>query len=58
MNENNIILSFIKPDNETSLGLIIPNDIHPDVLDNIDAITKELKQKLIDLGSINSGGGF
>jgi hypothetical protein len=56
--ENNIILSFIKPDNETSLGLIIPNDIHPDVLDNIDAITKELKQKLIDLGSINSGGGF
>jgi hypothetical protein len=56
--ENNIILSFIKPDNETSLGLIIPNDIHPDVLNNIDVITKEIKQKLIDLGSINSGGGF
>jgi hypothetical protein len=56
--ENNMILSFIKPDGETSLGLIIPNDIHPNVLDNIDIITKEVKQKLIDLGSINSGGQF
>jgi hypothetical protein len=52
------MLSFIKPDGETSLGLIIPNDIHPDVLNNIDIITKEVKQKLIDLGSINSGGAF
>jgi hypothetical protein len=56
--ENNMMLSFIKPDGETSLGLIIPNDIHPDVLNNIDIITKEVKQKLIDLGSLNSGGAF
>jgi hypothetical protein len=28
------------------------------VLNNIDIITKEVKQKLIDLGSLNSGGGF
>lgn len=56
--ENNMILNFIKPDGETSLGLIIPNDIHPDVLNNIDTITKEVKQKLIDLGSTNIGGQF
>lgn len=56
--ENNMMLSFIKPDGETSLGLIIPNDIHPDVLNNIDVITKEVKQKLIDLGSTNIGGQF
>ncbi len=56
--ENNMILTFIKPDGETSLGLIIPNDIHPDVLNNIDTITKEVKQKLIDLGSTNIGGQF
>jgi hypothetical protein len=56
--ENNMMLSYIKPDGETSLGLIIPNDIHPDVLNNIDVITKEVKQKLIDLGAGSIGGQF
>lgn len=56
--ENNIILNFVKPDGETSLGLIIPNDIHPDVLNNIDTITKEVKQKLIDQGAGSIGGQF
>jgi hypothetical protein len=49
--ENNIIINFGKDINyPTSLGFVIPEDIHPDVLNNIDTITKEVKQKLIDLG--------
>ena len=54
--ETNILLKFNKKDGTTSLGFIIPNNLHPDVLANIDVITKEVKQKLIDLGT-NSGGG-
>ena len=56
--ETNVVLTFHKPDNSTSLGFLIPENIHPDVLNNIDIITKEIKQKLIDQGSLNSGGGF
>jgi hypothetical protein len=56
--ETNVVLIFHKPDNSTSLGFLIPENIHPDVLNNIDIITKEIKQKLIDQGSLNSGGGF
>jgi len=52
--EANILLQFNKKDGETSIGLIIPNNIHPDVLDNIDTITKEVKQKLIDFGITNT----
>lgn len=49
--ENNVIINFSKGiDAPTSLGFIIPNNIHPDVLNNIDVITKEIKTKLIDLG--------
>jgi hypothetical protein len=55
--ETNVILVFDKKAGDTSLGFLIPSDIHPDVLNNIDTITKEVKQKLIDLGSIN-GGSF
>jgi len=54
--ETNLILTFDKKPGTTSLGFIIPNNLHPDVLANIDVITKEVKQKLIDLGT-NSGGG-
>jgi uncharacterized sulfatase len=54
--ETNLILTFNKKPGTTSLGFIIPNNLHPDVLANIDVITKEVKQKLIDLGT-NSGGG-
>ena len=51
--EANILLQFDKKDGETSIGFIVPNNIHPDVLDNIDTITKEVKQKLIDFGVTN-----
>jgi hypothetical protein len=49
--ETNTILKFNKKEGNTSLGFIIPNNLHPDVLNNIDTITKEVKQKLIDFGS-------
>jgi hypothetical protein len=54
--ETNVILTFNKSTNPTSVGFIIPNNIHPDVLNNIDTITKEVKQKLIDAGSTDLGG--
>ena len=57
-NETNLIINFDKPSGNTSLGLIIPSNIHPDVLNNIDAITKEVKQKLIDAGGLLDAGGF
>ena len=56
--ETNLILTFDKKPGTTSLGFIIPNNLHPDVLANIDVITKEVKQKLIDLGTSNGGGTF
>jgi hypothetical protein len=55
--ENNIILTFDKDPGETSLGFIIPENINPDILKNIDVITKEVKQKLIDMGTFD-GGSF
>jgi hypothetical protein len=54
--ETNVILTFNKSTDPTSVGFIIPNNIHPDVLSNIDTITKEVKQKLIDAGSTDLGG--
>ena len=56
--ETNILLKFNKKDGTTSLGFIIPNNLHPDVLANIDVITKEVKQKLIDFGTTDIGGTF
>jgi len=53
--ETNILLTFDKPAGSTSYGFVIPNNLHPDMLKNIDTITKEVKQKLIDMGSINGG---
>jgi hypothetical protein len=55
--ENNIILTFDKDPGETSLGFIIPENINPEILNNIDAITREVKQKLIDMGTFD-GGSF
>jgi hypothetical protein len=54
--ETNVILTFNKSTDPTSIGFIIPNNVHPDVLNNIDTITKEVKQKLIDIGSTDLGG--
>jgi hypothetical protein len=42
-----MILTFPKRDGDTSYGFVIPSNIAPDVLDNIDTITKEVKQKLL-----------
>jgi hypothetical protein len=56
--ETNILLKFNKKDGTTSLGLIIPDNLHPDVLANINTITKEVKQKLIDFGVTDIGGVY
>ena len=45
--ETNTYLTFKKREGSTSYGLIIPQNIAPDVLANIDTITKEVKQKLL-----------
>jgi hypothetical protein len=45
--ETNAYLTFKKRDGSTSYGFIIPQNIAPDVLANIDTITKEVKQKLL-----------
>jgi hypothetical protein len=51
--EQNVILRFAKREGSTSYGLIIPKNIHPDVLANIDTITSEIKTKLIETGQIS-----
>jgi hypothetical protein len=45
--ETNTMLSFKKRTGQTSYGFLIPEDLAPDVLENIDTITKEVKQKLL-----------
>ncbi len=45
--ETNAYLSFKKRPGLTSYGFIIPEDLSPDMLANIDTITKEVKQKLL-----------
>ena len=46
--ETNVILSFTKRAGKTSYGFLIPENLSPTVLSNIDTITKEVKQKLIN----------
>ena len=53
--ETNVHLSFIKRAGKTSYGFLIPEDINQDVLNNIDTITKEAKQKLLNDQSVISG---
>ena len=45
--ETNAYLTFRKREGSTSYGFTIPQNIAPDVLANIDTITKEVKQKLL-----------
>lgn len=47
-NENNIILNFKKNPGKTSYGLLIPNNIDPVVMQNIDLIKKEIQTKLLN----------
>jgi hypothetical protein len=45
--ETNANAVFRKRDGKTSYGFVIPENLAPDVLANIDTITKEVKQKLL-----------
>jgi hypothetical protein len=45
--ETNAYLTFTKRPSPTSYGFIIPDNLAPDMLKNIDTITKEVKQKLL-----------
>ena len=60
--ETNTYVVYTKRPGQTSYGFLIPENLSPDVLANIDTITKEVKQKLInDQGTIIgdlTGGGF
>jgi cold shock CspA family protein len=61
VDETNVILSFTKREGKTSYGFLIPENLSPDVLANIDTITREVKQKLLSDQSIISdinGGTF
>ena len=46
--ETNVITTFTKRDGTTSYGFLIPQDLSKSVLNNIDVITKEVKQKLLN----------
>jgi len=50
--ETNAYLTFPKRAGQTSYGLVIPSNIHPDVLANIDAITENVKRRLIESGEV------
>ena len=52
--ETSTILNFTKRDGKTSYGFLIPEDINQDVLNNIDTITKETKQKLLNESTTNN----
>jgi hypothetical protein len=45
--ETSTYLTFKKREGSTSYGFVIPQNIAADVLDNIDTITREVKQKLL-----------
>jgi hypothetical protein len=45
--ETNAHASFRKRNGKTSYGFVIPENLAPDVLDNIDTITRQVKQKLL-----------
>ena len=49
--ETNIIINLTKPQGKTSYGFVLPSNISKTLLDNIDAVTKNSKQQLIDAGS-------
>jgi hypothetical protein len=51
--ETNVVINFNKKNGETSYGFLIPSNINPLFMDNIDIITKEVKQKLLNDYSLN-----
>jgi len=50
IDETSVILDFPKTSGKTSYGFIIPQNIDPNVLANIDTITKNVNQQLVDVG--------
>jgi cold shock CspA family protein len=66
VDETNAYVIYNKRPGKTSYGFIIPDNLSPEVLANIDTITKEVKQKLlneqqtVEVNSIDTlnGGGF
>jgi hypothetical protein len=46
--ETNINMSFDKEDGQTSYGFIVPSNLSPSVLNNIDVITRQVQQKLLN----------
>jgi len=51
--ETKVIIDFNKKDGQTSYGFLIPDNLHPNFLSNIDVITKEVKQKILNDLTIN-----
>jgi hypothetical protein len=49
--ETNVIINLTKPEGKTSYGFILPSNISKTLLNNIDLVTKNSKQQLIDAGS-------
>jgi hypothetical protein len=45
--ETNMYLNFKKRPGKTSYGLVIPQNIDPAVMQNIDEISKEIQTKLL-----------
>jgi hypothetical protein len=45
--ETNAYIIYQKRPGQTSYGFVIPQNLSPDILSNIDTITKEVKQKLL-----------
>ena len=45
--ETNLYLSFNKSPGNTSYGFLVPDNLSPDILKNIDVITRQVQQKLL-----------
>jgi hypothetical protein len=50
VDETSVILNFNKPEGKTSYGFSISENISPAVINNIDIITKNVNQQLVDVG--------
>ena len=51
--ETNIVINHVKKPGDTSYGFIIPKNINPTFMANIDIITKEVKLKLLNDYTLN-----
>jgi hypothetical protein len=53
IDETNIIINLSKPAGKTSYGLVLPQNISQTIVNNIDNISKNVNQQLIDIGVTN-----